>query len=49
MSMHCVRAQIVGYYHNLTFLLEDIPYIRQSYFMIGQPVADRCSDPRYNL
>lgn len=49
MSMHCVRAQIVGYYHNLTFLLEDIPYIRQSYFMIGQPVADCCSDPRYNL
>ncbi|KAL3968597.1 granzyme K [Sarotherodon galilaeus] len=46
MSLHCVRAQIVGYYHNLTFLLEDIPYIRQSYFMIGQPVADRCSDPR---
>lgn len=47
--MHCVRAQIVGYYHNLTFLLEDIPCIRQSYFMIGQPGADRCSDPRYNL
>lgn len=56
-SQYCVRAQIVAYYHSLTVLLEDIPSIRQSHFMIGQPSepkvildsgAELCPDPRYN-
>lgn len=52
-SLHCVRAQILGYYYSLTFLLEDVPAIRQSYFMIGQAAADPsgadlCPDHRCN-
>ncbi|CAK6966026.1 uncharacterized protein si:ch73-242m19.1 [Scomber scombrus] len=54
-SQHCVRAQIVAYNYSLTFLLDDIPSIRQSHFMRGQVSdpkvildlgADLCPDPR---
>ncbi|XP_062296819.1 uncharacterized protein si:ch73-242m19.1 [Scomber scombrus] len=43
-SQHCVRAQIVAYNYSLTFLLDDIPSIRQSHFMRGQ-----VSDPKVIL
>ncbi|XP_072221575.1 coiled-coil domain-containing protein 162 [Leuresthes tenuis] len=43
-SQHCVRAQIVAYYYSLSFLLEDIPSISQSLFMIG-----RAEEPKVNL
>ncbi|XP_068195776.1 coiled-coil domain-containing protein 162-like [Antennarius striatus] len=53
MSQHCVRAQIIEYYYNLTFLLDHIPAIRQSHFIIGRAAestldsgADLCPDPR---
>ncbi|XP_074517834.1 coiled-coil domain-containing protein 162-like [Sebastes fasciatus] len=54
-SQYCVRAQIVAYYHSLTFLLDDIPSIRQSHFMIGKANEPKvildsgvnlCPDPR---
>ncbi|TDG99230.1 hypothetical protein EPR50_G00207510 [Perca flavescens] len=54
-SQYCVRAQIVAYYYNLTIILDDIPSIRQSHFLIGQTREPRvisdsevglCSDPR---
>ncbi|KAL0969797.1 hypothetical protein UPYG_G00232430 [Umbra pygmaea] len=35
MATYCVRAQIVGLYHSLTALLEELPDIRQSHFLIG--------------
>ncbi|KAJ8399407.1 hypothetical protein AAFF_G00411190 [Aldrovandia affinis] len=36
MSQCCVRAQIVGLYHSLVTLLEDLPAVRHSHFMQGQ-------------
>ncbi|XP_047466605.1 uncharacterized protein si:ch73-242m19.1 [Mugil cephalus] len=51
-SQHCVRAQVVAYYYSLTSLLDNVPSIRQSHFMIGQrkdvldPGAEVCPDPR---
>nr|XP_020463698.1 uncharacterized protein LOC109964611 isoform X3 [Monopterus albus]XP_020463699.1 uncharacterized protein LOC109964611 isoform X3 [Monopterus albus]XP_020463700.1 uncharacterized protein LOC109964611 isoform X3 [Monopterus albus] len=54
-SQYCVRAQIVAYYYSLTSLLDEIPSIRQSHFMIGQAseasaILDSgvgvCPDPR---
>lgn len=51
-----MRAQIVAYYFSLTSLLDDVPSIRQSHFMIGRAGepkvsldsgADLCPDPRY--
>ncbi|XP_067336381.1 uncharacterized protein si:ch73-242m19.1 isoform X1 [Channa argus] len=35
-SQYGVRAQIVAYYYSLMSLLDNIPSIRQSHFMIGQ-------------
>uniref|UniRef100_A0AAQ6IJB5 Si:ch73-242m19.1 n=1 Tax=Anabas testudineus TaxID=64144 RepID=A0AAQ6IJB5_ANATE len=35
-SQYCVRAQIVAYYYSLMSLLDDIPSIRRSHFVIGQ-------------
>lgn len=35
-SQYGVRAQIVAYYYSLTSLLDDVPSVRQSHFMIGQ-------------
>ncbi|KAG7465708.1 hypothetical protein MATL_G00156270 [Megalops atlanticus] len=35
MSQCCVRAQIVGLYHSLNTLLEDLPTVRSSHFMQG--------------
>ncbi|KAI3367519.1 hypothetical protein L3Q82_026373, partial [Scortum barcoo] len=35
-SQHCVRAQIVAYYHSLTFFLDKIPSVHQSHFVIRQ-------------
>ncbi|XP_015211614.2 uncharacterized protein si:ch73-242m19.1 isoform X3 [Lepisosteus oculatus] len=37
MSQYSLRGQIVEYYSNLAALLEDIPSIRDSFFMVGQP------------
>ncbi|XP_036398053.1 coiled-coil domain-containing protein 162 [Megalops cyprinoides] len=34
-SQCCVRAQIVGLYHSLNTLLEDLPTVRSSHFMQG--------------
>ncbi|XP_060918900.1 coiled-coil domain-containing protein 162 [Labrus mixtus] len=47
-SQYCVRAQIVAYYSSLSSVLEDVPSVRQSHFMIGQASdpGDPCSDPR---
>nr|XP_046268697.1 uncharacterized protein si:ch73-242m19.1 isoform X2 [Scatophagus argus] len=51
-SQYCVRAQIVAYYYSLTFILDDIPSIRQSHFMVGEPGVildsglDLCPEPR---
>ncbi|XP_073339210.1 uncharacterized protein [Pagrus major] len=54
-SQYCVRAQIVAYYFSLTSLLDNVPIIRQSHFMIGRAGepkvfldsgADLCPDPR---
>ncbi|KAM9433885.1 uncharacterized protein ACWYII_017323 isoform 1-T1 [Salvelinus alpinus] len=36
MSQCCVRGQIIGLYHSLTTLLDELPDIRQSHFLIGQ-------------
>ncbi|KAJ8353264.1 hypothetical protein SKAU_G00208310 [Synaphobranchus kaupii] len=36
MSHCCMRAEIVGLYHSLSTLLEDLPTIRRSHFMQGQ-------------
>lgn len=53
-SQHCVRAQIVAYYSSLSFLLDDIPSIRQSHFgQSGETKAagsapDLRPEPRYN-
>ncbi|XP_076013621.1 uncharacterized protein LOC143006168 [Genypterus blacodes] len=55
MSQYCVRAQIIAYYFSLSSILDDIPSVRQSHFMIGQASAPRvgvdaevdlCPDPR---
>ncbi|KAM6968645.1 coiled-coil domain-containing protein 162 [Tautogolabrus adspersus] len=43
-SQYCVRAQIVAYYYSLSSILEEVPSVRQSHFMIGQ-----ASDPRVTL
>uniref|UniRef100_UPI0037E99645 uncharacterized protein n=1 Tax=Semicossyphus pulcher TaxID=241346 RepID=UPI0037E99645 len=52
-SQYCVRAQIVEYYFSLTSLLDDIPSVRKSHFMMGRARApavdsggDLCPDPR---
>lgn len=55
-SQYCVRAQIVAYYYSLNFLLDGVPSIRQSHFVIGRAgetkvldsEPDLCPDPRYN-
>ncbi|KAK6307562.1 hypothetical protein J4Q44_G00227100 [Coregonus suidteri] len=36
MSQCFVRGQIIGLYHSLTTLLDELPDIRQSHFLIGQ-------------
>ena len=55
-SQYSVRAQIVAYYFSLSSLLDDVPSVRQSHFMIGRAGepkvsldsgADLCPDPRY--
>ncbi|KAF7666918.1 hypothetical protein LDENG_00087360 [Lucifuga dentata] len=43
-SQYCVRAQIVAYYYSLASILDDVPSIRQSHFMIG-----RAHDPKVSL
>ncbi|XP_036928246.1 uncharacterized protein si:ch73-242m19.1 isoform X2 [Acanthopagrus latus] len=54
-SQYSVRAQIVAYYFSLSSLLDDVPSVRQSHFMIGKAGepkvsldsgADLCPDPR---
>lgn len=54
-SQYCVRAQIVAYYYSLMSLLDEVPSIRQSHFIIGQASnpsdaldseVDHCPDPR---
>ncbi|XP_066569838.1 coiled-coil domain containing 162 [Amia ocellicauda] len=37
MSQYSLRGQIVEYYSSLIALLDDIPAIRDTYFMIGKP------------
>ncbi|MBN3319340.1 CF183 protein, partial [Atractosteus spatula] len=37
MSQYSLRSQIVEYYSSLAALLEDIPSIRDSFFVVGQP------------
>lgn len=43
MSQYCVRAQIIAYYFSLGSILDDIPSIRQSHFIIGQAGSPRVS------
>ncbi|XP_055361944.1 uncharacterized protein si:ch73-242m19.1 isoform X2 [Betta splendens] len=35
-SLHCVRAQIVAYHYSLMSLLDRVPSIRQSHFVVGR-------------
>ncbi|XP_041105837.1 uncharacterized protein si:ch73-242m19.1 [Polyodon spathula] len=37
MCQYSLRGQIIEYYNSLAALLEDIPSIRDTYFMLGQP------------
>ncbi|KTG43480.1 hypothetical protein cypCar_00011985 [Cyprinus carpio] len=55
MSQHCVRGQIVALCHSLCSLLDEVPHIRDNYFVMGTPNESRsdlqsddrlCPDPR---
>ncbi|KAJ7990800.1 hypothetical protein DPEC_G00290670 [Dallia pectoralis] len=39
----CIRAQIIGTYSSLTALLDELPDIRQSHFLIGQAHELKCN------
>ncbi|XP_035285832.1 uncharacterized protein si:ch73-242m19.1 isoform X1 [Anguilla anguilla] len=43
MSHCCMRAEIVGLYHSLTTLLEDLPAIQHSHFMLGQAYEQKAA------
>ncbi|XP_034531399.1 coiled-coil domain-containing protein 162 [Notolabrus celidotus] len=54
-SQYCVRAQVVEYYYSLTSLLEEIPSIQKTHFMMGRAInhkvtldsgGDLCPDSR---
>ncbi|XP_016401411.1 uncharacterized protein si:ch73-242m19.1 [Sinocyclocheilus rhinocerous] len=55
MSQHCVRGQVVALCHSLSSLLDEVPHIRDNYFVMGKPNESRsdlqsddrlCPDPR---
>ncbi|KAL1257483.1 hypothetical protein QQF64_010727 [Cirrhinus molitorella] len=55
MSQSCVRGQLVALCHCLSSLLDEVPHIRDTHFVMGTPIETRsdlqsddklCSDPR---